>query len=149
MTELGGDVDSRDLAVDGEVAYALEAGVLLANRRGDQLAELVEACGVEAESRRSRMPAVAEQGSGGAVERLDDVDATGRACRALRLERIEARDKGRPRIPLGDPAGDQSDDAHRPLGVAEHDGRRIVVDGRDLFLGLGERDPDRLLSQAI
>ena len=62
VAELGGDVDSRDLAVDGEVAPALDAGVLLADRGRDQLTELVEARDVEAEPGRGGVAAVAKQG---------------------------------------------------------------------------------------
>ena len=43
LAQLWGDVDSRDLTVDDEVALPLDARVLLSNRGRDQVTELVKA----------------------------------------------------------------------------------------------------------
>ena len=123
--------------------------VLLADRRADELAKLVEPGRVEAEAGRGRVPAVAKQRRRRAVESPDDVHPSRGARRTLGFDRVEAGDECGPRIALGEPARHQTDDAHRPAGVAEDDRRSVVVDGGDPFLGLGERHGNSLLAQTV
>ena len=62
---------------------------------------------------------------------------------------IETGDEGRTRVALRDPSGHEPDDAHRPVRVAEHDRRGVLIDLGDARLGLRERDRDGLLPEAV
>ena len=50
---------------------------------------------------------------------------------------------------LGQPAGDQADDPHRPGGVAEHDRRGVVGQPGDLLLGPGQSRSDGPLAVEV
>src|SRR5579863_5411819 len=110
LAELGRDIDTSDLAVDCEVTGTLQTHVLFGDCSGDPLAELVEACGVEAEARGSSVAAVAQERRGRAVQGFDDVDTTGGPRRALGFDQVEAGDERRTRVALGDAAGNEADD---------------------------------------
>ena len=125
LHDAGGQRGERNLGVDGQ-AMRVRLGAELAGDDGAEvLAEDVDRFGQDAEARRRRVAAVADEIGGAFLQRLVQLEAGDRAAGtlAVRLAFAQRDHQDGAGVLIDEPAGDDAEQAGMPFGAGQHERR--------------------------